>query len=308
MVRGECPPRPRAAGLTEAVCYSQECVEVVWLLAIDGDPIGLDPAASIAAMDYQLALTWSVVECHRAHETTATGGAVAWPIVHVLGAQARRTMVAVASVGQRQDVDAAVLAGEALILGGSGDGCVSGLKGSSTRGAGFRVLFPKDPGLVGRGTDSPPFLLGRRLLPVPASSGLVASPNPDHDRGCGIVSATVKQETHFPPVGVIPAALAFGVVPCQPVTVAAQCFPSTLTSSRGLPVGIESPAAPGGNGFRRRFPAIGRREPSGSTMARREVDQPKARGWVKRGFVGARVPRWSTFRRHSRNRDPRRSR
>ena len=84
MVRGECPPRPRAAGLTEAVCYSQEYVEVIRLLAIDGDPIGLDPAASIAAMNQQLALTWSVVECHRAHETTATGGAVARPIVHVL--------------------------------------------------------------------------------------------------------------------------------------------------------------------------------------------------------------------------------
>ena len=214
-----------------------------------GDPVGLDPAASIAAMDQQLALTGPVVEFHRAHDATATGGPVTRLCVHMLGAQARRTVVAVASVAQRHHGGTAVLAGEALILGGSGDGRASGLKGSSTRGAGFRVLFPKDPGLAGRGTDSPPFLLGRRLLPVPTSSGLVASPNPDHDRGCELVSATVKQETPLPTGRCHSSRTGVGVVPCQPVTVAGQRLPSTLTSSRGKPAGIESLAGQARNRF-----------------------------------------------------------
>ena len=194
-------------------------------------------------------------------------------------------MVAVASVGQRQDVDAAVLAGEALILGGSGDGCVSGLKGSSTRGAGFRVLFPKDPGLVGRGTDSPPFLLGRRLLPVPASSGLVASPNPDHDRGCGIVSATVKQETHFPPVGVIPAALALASSPVsrsplprnasRPLSPPHEVCLSALNPPPPLPA----------TDFDAGQPPPADENPQ-ARLWRREVDQPRACGWVKRDLSG----------------------
>jgi hypothetical protein len=203
-------------------------------------------------MDQQLALTGPVVEFHRAHEATATGGPVARLCVHVLGVQARRTVVAVASVAQRHHGGTAPLAGEALILGRSGDGRASGLKGSSTRSAGFRVLFPKDPGLAGRGTDSPPFLLGRRLLPVPTSSGLVASPNPDHDRGCEFVSATVKQETPLPTGRCHSSRTGVGVVPCQPVTVAGQRLPSTLTSSRGRPAGIESPAGQARNRFRER--------------------------------------------------------
>lgn len=248
-LRGRVAVDSRPPCLAEAVCYAQKCVEVVGLLAVARDPIRLDMAASIAAMDEHVALAGPVVECHRAHEASATGGPVAWLTVHVLGVQACRTVVAVASVGQRQHGGTAVLAGEALILGGSGDGRASGLKGSSTRGAGFRVLFPKDPGLAGRGTDSPPFLLGRRLLPVPTSSGLVASPNPDHDRGCGFVSATVKQATPLPTGRCHSSRTGVGVVPCQPVTVAGQRLASTLTSSAGSPAGIESPPARPGNRF-----------------------------------------------------------
>ena len=59
---------------------------------------------------------------------------------------------------------------------------ISLIWGCQIKRPGFRMLFPRFPGLAELLTDSPSFLWGQRLLPVPTSSGHVPSPNPDHDR------------------------------------------------------------------------------------------------------------------------------
>jgi len=56
------------------------------------------------------------------------GGPVAEAGAGVPGAQARRAVAAVAPVAERCDAHTAVLACEALVLGGPADGCACGSK------------------------------------------------------------------------------------------------------------------------------------------------------------------------------------
>jgi hypothetical protein len=93
-----------------------------------GDAIGLPGTAAQAAVhDYQ-PLARAVLEVIGPHEPVATGRTISRSDIDVLRPQARRTVVAVAAVGERRDRVAAVLAREALILGGPADGSASGLK------------------------------------------------------------------------------------------------------------------------------------------------------------------------------------
>jgi hypothetical protein len=69
----------------------------------------------------------AVLEAFGAQHATAGRGPVAGIDVDVLGAQARRAVVAVAPVAERCDARTAVLACEALVL-GPADGSASGSK------------------------------------------------------------------------------------------------------------------------------------------------------------------------------------
>jgi hypothetical protein len=70
----------------------------------------------------------AVLDAFGAHQTATGRGPVAGFDVDVIGAQARRAVGAVAPVAQRCDARAAVLACEALVLGGPADGSASGSK------------------------------------------------------------------------------------------------------------------------------------------------------------------------------------
>src|SRR5579864_4369452 len=112
------------------------------------------------------ALLAAMYESDGKHQPGAAIGAVARTHVHMDGAQADRTMVAIASVAQRHHGRAAIDANESAVL------VVPRhlrLPGFEFQGAGFRFFFGRRavPGLSVSGTHSPP--CRRRLLPVPAS-------------------------------------------------------------------------------------------------------------------------------------------
>jgi hypothetical protein len=111
-------------------------------------------------VDDHESLTAALFHGFGSHESTAHGGAVAGLDVDVLGPQARGTVVPVTTVGQRRDIRAAILASEALVLGGPADGSASGIEeGIFNRSAGFRSVLaaaarelpppPRLPGLRG---------------------------------------------------------------------------------------------------------------------------------------------------------------
>jgi hypothetical protein len=70
----------------------------------------------------------AVLDALGSHHAVAGRGPVTGVDVDVLGAQARRAVVAVAPVAERGDARTAVLACEALVLGGPADGSASGSK------------------------------------------------------------------------------------------------------------------------------------------------------------------------------------
>jgi hypothetical protein len=165
-----------------------------------------------------------VVEGDRLHEPAAMGRAVARPHVEVPRMETTRAMVPVTAALERDNHRAAVRAREADVLGFPGDGPrLRELKELQLRGRGSVRFSLVVPGLAGRVTDSPPFLLGRRLLPVPTSSGLVASLNPNHGRVCGFVSATVRRASPPPTGRCRSGRTGVGVVPRQRTIVRSIC-------------------------------------------------------------------------------------
>jgi hypothetical protein len=100
-------------------------VDVVALHWVVGDAVGTDEAAGDAAVDEHEPLAPAVLDPLREHQAAAGRGPVAGVDVDVLGAQARRAVVAVAPVAKRYDARTAVLAGEALVLGSPADGSAS---------------------------------------------------------------------------------------------------------------------------------------------------------------------------------------
>ncbi len=103
-------------------------VDVVALHWVVGDPVGTDEAADDAPVDQHEPFAAAVLDALGAHHAAAGRGPVAGVDVDVLGAQARRAVVAVAPVAERCDARTAVLACEALVLGGPADGSASGSK------------------------------------------------------------------------------------------------------------------------------------------------------------------------------------
>ena len=100
-------------------------VDVVALHRVVGDPVGAGKAAADAPVDQHEPLAAAVLDAVGAHHAPAGRGPVAGVDVDVLGAQARRAVVAVAPVAQRCHARTAVLACKALVLGGPADGSAS---------------------------------------------------------------------------------------------------------------------------------------------------------------------------------------
>jgi hypothetical protein len=103
-------------------------VDVVALHWVGGDPVRTGEAADHAPVDQHEPLAAAVLDTLGAHQAAAGRGPVAGTDIDVLGAQARRAVVAVAPVAERCDARTAVLAREALVLGGPADGSASGSK------------------------------------------------------------------------------------------------------------------------------------------------------------------------------------
>jgi hypothetical protein len=93
-----------------------------------GDAIGPAVAAAHAPMHDHQPLARAVLEVIGPHKPVTVRSAISRPDIDVLRPQARRTVIAVAAVGERHDRLAAVLAREALILDSPADGSASGLK------------------------------------------------------------------------------------------------------------------------------------------------------------------------------------
>jgi hypothetical protein len=108
--------------------HGDERVDVVALRGIVRDPVGPGEAAGDAPVDDYESLAAALLDPFGAHEPAAGRGPVPGLDVDVLGPHTRRAVVAVAAVTQRHHVRSAVFAGEALVLGGPGDGSASGLK------------------------------------------------------------------------------------------------------------------------------------------------------------------------------------
>jgi hypothetical protein len=100
-------------------------VDVIALYWVVGDPVRTDEAADHAPVDQHKPLAAAVLGTLGAHQAAAGRGPVARADIDVLGAQARRAVVAVAPVAERRDARTAVLACEALVLGGPADGSAS---------------------------------------------------------------------------------------------------------------------------------------------------------------------------------------
>jgi len=103
-------------------------VDTVALHRVVGDPVRTDEAADDAPVDQHEPPAPAMLDALGAHQSAAGRGPVAGVDVDVLGAQARRTVVAVAAAAERCDARTAVLACEALVLGGPADGSASGSK------------------------------------------------------------------------------------------------------------------------------------------------------------------------------------
>jgi hypothetical protein len=157
------PPAPKAS----RVHYGDNGVDVIALLRIVGDPVAPRETAGQTPVDDRESLAAALLHAFGPHESMTHGSPVTGLNVDVLGPQAHGTVVPVTAVGQRRDIRAAILASEALILGGPADGSASGIEeGIFNRSAGFRSVLaaaarelpppPRLPGLRGRGTGSPP--------------------------------------------------------------------------------------------------------------------------------------------------------
>jgi len=103
-------------------------VDVVALHWVVGDPVRTGEAAGHAPVDQHEPFAAAVLDTHGPHQAAAGRGPVAGADIDVLGAQARRAVVAVTPVAERCDPRTAVLACEALVLGGPADGSASGSK------------------------------------------------------------------------------------------------------------------------------------------------------------------------------------
>ncbi len=132
---------------------------------------------------------------HRAHRAPALAVPVTGPVfVDMEGPQAVRAVVAVAAIAQRPHIGPTVEADEPLVLVASADGLPPESNQRLTRKAGFRSLSPRRRGVRasrGEGPIRRRSARGQRLLPVPASPGLLASLDPNLDRLCAFVPATV---------------------------------------------------------------------------------------------------------------------
>jgi hypothetical protein len=129
--------------------------------------------------------------------------------------QAVGTVVAVAAIGQRTHIGSAVEADEPLVLVASADGLPPESNQRLTRKAGFRSLSPRRRGVRasrGEGPIRRRSAQGQRLLPVPASPGLLASLDPNLDRLCAFVPATVDRSA-APTGRCHPSVTGTGVVP-----------------------------------------------------------------------------------------------
>lgn len=121
-------------------------LDVITLHRVVGDLVGPDESAGDAAVDEHETFATAMFDMLGTHHPLAGRGPVAGVDVEMLGAQARRAVVPIAPIAQRDNARPAVLAGEALVLGGSADGSASGSKkGIFNRSAGFRSLLTVRP-------------------------------------------------------------------------------------------------------------------------------------------------------------------
>ena len=122
--------------------HGDQRVDVVAFRGIVRDPVGPGQAAGDAPVDNCKALAAALLNAFGPHEPVAGRRPISGLDVDMLRPQACRAMVAIAAIAQRRNLRSAVLAGEALVLGGSGDRSASELKkGFFNRSAGFRLVL-----------------------------------------------------------------------------------------------------------------------------------------------------------------------
>lgn len=196
-------------------------LDVITLHRVVGDLVGPDESAGDAAVDEHETFATAMFDMLGTHHPLACRGPVAGVDVEMLGAQARRAVVPIAPIAQRDNARPAVLAGEALVLGGSADGSASGSKkGIFNREC--RVPFASHCPSAVRGRAVPrlvagegpvhrlfPLVRGRRLLPLPASPGRLSAAGSGPRPGLHGLSRSLSAEPpQLPAVGVVPLSLA----------------------------------------------------------------------------------------------------
>jgi hypothetical protein len=160
LIKSAFRARLGASRTRSRVHHGDHGVDVIALRGIVGDPVGPRETASHTPVDDHESLAAAPFHAFGPHESMAHGGPVAGLDVDVLGPQAHGTVVPIASVGKWRDIRAAILASEALVLGGPADGSASGIEeGIFNRSAGFRSVLaaaarelpppPRLPGLRG---------------------------------------------------------------------------------------------------------------------------------------------------------------
>jgi hypothetical protein len=130
-------------------------MHVIRLDGVVGYPVRAPGSAPLAQMHDLPPLLGTIGKADGSHQTVTGTRPVTRAHVHMHGAQAYRTMVAIASVRQRCDRCSAIDTYESAVLVFPRHRRLPGLR---SKGAGFRLLFgPKAiPGLIVAGTTSPP--------------------------------------------------------------------------------------------------------------------------------------------------------
>lgn len=194
--------RPLAEGYRERKSWRpkfqrklDDDIKVISLLRILSNAIQpLDATATTSVDDLPSLLR--LADSERVHDSTAWALSIARQNIHMERRQAKGTVVSVRTVCEGLYASTAADASEAPILLASWQVQTPSPRKFPRR----KKLGSVYSSLIGsrlvstRGKFTASFS-GQRLLPVPASSGPISSPNPNLDRLCLVVPATVRRVT-----------------------------------------------------------------------------------------------------------------